>query len=71
MFKVFEKGCFYCEKTESDKNEREILDSDLFRAVMQRDGSILIIEQGVYGVCEFHEIKNDEDSEYRVERNTN
>ena len=68
MFKVFEKGTFYDEKTDSDLTERELVDSDIIQAVMQRNGNIMIIETGIYNDCFLHVIENDEDDKYRVER---
>ena len=68
MFKVFEKGDFWSDEDQCYYKEREVDDCCSWEAVMCRDGSVMVIEHGPYGVCYFHEIEDDEDDKYRVDR---
>lgn len=65
--KVFEKGCFYCEKTDTEISERELLDCDVEYVVFDRSGSVGVVTHDCYSVF-IHWIDGDSDEKYRVEK---
>lgn len=68
MFKVYQKGDFYCEMTGTEYHEREFFDSDISQEVLQRDGLVMVVTHIQYDEYDMHVIEDDEDDKYRVER---
>ena len=64
--RVFEKGEFYSELLGGYKSEREIIDSEIEFAVVDREGNVIIVEATHRGY-ELYFIDKNEDDKYRVE----